>query len=57
VQTLHDAFKTALFDPAHVAELAKYDQDVEYLGPEDYGRAMRDASAAERRAAERTNGR
>ncbi len=57
VQTLHDAFKTALFDPAHVAELAKYDQDVEYLGPEDYGRAMRDASATERRAAERTNGR
>ncbi len=53
VQTLHDAFKLALFDPAHVAELAKYDQDVDYLGPEDYGQAMRDIYAIEKRAAER----
>ncbi len=57
VQTLHDAFKAALFDPAHVAELAKYDQDVEYLGPDDYGRAMREVYASERRAAERLTGR
>jgi tripartite-type tricarboxylate transporter receptor subunit TctC len=53
VQVLHDAFKTAAFDPAHVAELAKYDQELQYLGPEDYGRAMRESYAAERRTVER----
>ena len=53
VRTLHDAFKTALFDPAHIAELAKFDQEVAYLGSADYGRGMREAFAAERRAVER----
>ena len=53
VQVLHDAFKAALHDPAHVAELAKYDQEVAYLGPEDYGRALREAYAAEKRNVER----
>jgi tripartite-type tricarboxylate transporter receptor subunit TctC len=53
VGTLHDAFKTALFDPAHIAELARFDQEVAYLGSADYGRSMRDAFAAERRAVER----
>jgi tripartite-type tricarboxylate transporter receptor subunit TctC len=48
VQVLHDAFKTALTDPAHIAELDKYDQVPDYLGPEDYGRAMRAALAAEK---------
>jgi tripartite-type tricarboxylate transporter receptor subunit TctC len=52
VRTLHDAFKAALFDPAHVAELARFDQEVAYLGSEDYGRSMRDSFAAERRAVE-----
>ncbi|MDE2395282.1 MAG: tripartite tricarboxylate transporter substrate binding protein [Burkholderiales bacterium] len=50
VQTLHDAFKRALFDPAHVAALERFDQEPAYLGPEDYGRAMRAAFAAEKRA-------
>jgi tripartite-type tricarboxylate transporter receptor subunit TctC len=53
VRRLHDAFRTAMFDPAHVAELAKYDQQLDYLGPDDYGRAMREAFAAERRTVER----
>ncbi len=53
VQTLHQAFKTAMFEPEHVAELAKYDQELDYLGPADYARAMREAYQAERRAAER----
>jgi len=53
VQVLHDAFKTAMNDPQHVAELAKYDQELTYLGPEEYGRAMRDAYAAEKRTVER----
>ncbi|HET9820608.1 MAG TPA: tripartite tricarboxylate transporter substrate binding protein [Burkholderiaceae bacterium] len=53
VHKLHDAFKAALFDPAHVAELDKYDQAPDYLGPEDYGRAMREAYLAEKRTVER----
>jgi tripartite-type tricarboxylate transporter receptor subunit TctC len=54
VQTLHDAFKAALFDPMHLAELARYDQEAAYLGPADYGRSMREAFEAERRAVERS---
>jgi tripartite-type tricarboxylate transporter receptor subunit TctC len=53
VQVLHDAFKAALFDPTHVAQLALFDQELDYLGPEDYGRAMREAYAAEKRTVER----
>jgi hypothetical protein len=53
VRTLHDAFKAAMFDTTHVAELAKYDQELAYLGPEDYGRAMRAAMEAERKTVER----
>jgi tripartite-type tricarboxylate transporter receptor subunit TctC len=53
VQTLHGAFKTAMVDPAHIAELAKYDQELAYLGPEDYARSMREAYQTERRVVER----
>lgn len=53
VKTLHDAFRSAMHEPAHLAELAKYDQELAYLGSEDYGRAMREAYAAERRTVER----
>jgi tripartite-type tricarboxylate transporter receptor subunit TctC len=53
VRTLHDAFKAALFDPQHVAELDKYDQQPDYLGPTEYGRAMKRAYEAERRNVER----
>lgn len=53
VERLHQAFKAAMHDPAHIAELQKYDQELAYLGPEDYGRAMREAYAAEKRAVER----
>ena len=53
VRTLHNAFKAALFDPMHVAELAKFDQELAYLDSADYGRSMRDAFAAEGRAVER----
>lgn len=53
VQRLHTAFKTALFHPRHLAELAKYDQEPAYLGPADYGRAMAQVYAQERRQAER----
>ena len=53
VAILHDAFKKALFDPVHLAELAKYDQEPAYLGPADYARACREAFAQERRIVER----
>lgn len=53
VRALHDAFKIALFDPSHIAELARFDQEVAYLGSADYGRSMRESFAAERRAAAR----
>jgi hypothetical protein len=53
VMVLHDAFKIAMNDPAHLAELERYDQEIAYLGPDDYGRAMREAYAAEKRSVER----
>jgi tripartite-type tricarboxylate transporter receptor subunit TctC len=53
VAVLHDAFKQALFDPAHLAELERYDQEPAYLNTDDYGRAMREAYAAEKRAVDR----
>jgi tripartite-type tricarboxylate transporter receptor subunit TctC len=53
VRVLHDAFRAALFDAAHVAELAKYDQEPAYLGPEDYGRAIKAGFEAERKTVER----
>lgn len=53
VQLRHGAFTVAAFDPAHGAELARHDQDLTYLEPEDHGRAMRDACAAEKRTVER----
>jgi tripartite-type tricarboxylate transporter receptor subunit TctC len=53
VRILHDAFKTALFDAQHVAELAKYEQEPNYLNSNDYGVALREAYQAERRNVER----
>jgi tripartite-type tricarboxylate transporter receptor subunit TctC len=53
VQTLHDAFKAAMHEPAHIAELDRYDQELAYLNSEDYGRAMRAAFEAERKTVER----
>ncbi|MGJ7506662.1 tripartite tricarboxylate transporter substrate binding protein [Variovorax sp. GT1P44] len=51
--TLHDGFKKALFDPRFGDDLARYDQEIAYLGPEDYARACREEYAKERAAAER----
>jgi len=53
VRRLHDAFKAALFDPRHIAELGRFDQDVAYLDSADYSRSMRQAYAAEKRTVER----
>ena len=48
VRKLHDAFRTALFDPIHLQELAKYDQEPEYLNTADYGRFVQEVTARER---------
>ena len=53
VKTLHDALLAAMNEPQHVAELVRYDQELIHLGPEDYGRSMREVFAAEKRAVER----
>ena len=41
VKTLHDAFKQALFHPAHLAVLERYDMLPAYLSSEDYAAAAR----------------
>ncbi|WP_114972273.1 tripartite tricarboxylate transporter substrate binding protein [Rhodoferax ferrireducens] len=53
VRTLHEAFKAAMHEPSHRKEIAKYDQELNYLGPEEYGRFMRETYAAEKRSVER----
>jgi len=53
VQVLHDAFRVAMNEPQHLAELERYDQELAYLNSEDYGKAMREAYAAEKRVVER----
>ncbi|MBK1612362.1 hypothetical protein CKO44_02640 [Rubrivivax gelatinosus] len=53
VARLHDAFRRAMFEPAFGAELAKYDQDLAYLGPADYGRWLREEYERERIASVR----
>ena len=41
VQVLHDAFRAALEDPAHLAVLERYDMSVAYLNSADYAEAAR----------------
>jgi tripartite-type tricarboxylate transporter receptor subunit TctC len=53
VATLHEAFRAAMNDPAHVAELAIYDQELAYLGPQEYARSLKLAYEAERKVVER----
>jgi tripartite-type tricarboxylate transporter receptor subunit TctC len=48
VKLLHDAFKTAMFDPQFTHELSKYDQEIAYLGTADYAQACREQFAKER---------
>ena len=40
LQTLQAAFKQATFSPRHIAELARYDQDVAYLDAQGYRQAI-----------------
>jgi tripartite-type tricarboxylate transporter receptor subunit TctC len=48
VRKLHDAFRLALFDPRHLQELARYEQEPDYLDTADYARFVQEVSARER---------
>ena len=48
VKKLHDAFRQAMFDPLHLQEIARYDQEPAYLGSADYARYVQEVSARER---------
>ena len=50
---LHDAFRKAMFEPRFAAELAKYDQDLDYLGSMEYTRVCRQFFERERKAVEK----
>jgi tripartite-type tricarboxylate transporter receptor subunit TctC len=52
-RALHDGFKAALYDPAHVATLRRLDQPLEYLDSDAYARNMLDVFEQERRRVER----
>lgn len=47
VRILHDAFREALFDPAHVAILDRFDMAPWHLGPEEYATFARQTFAEE----------
>lgn len=53
VQILHEGFRAAMLEPAYIAELAKSDQELAYLGPAEYALACREAYANEKRVVER----
>ncbi len=53
VKRLHDAFHHAMFQPRHIAELAKYDQEVTYLNTARYQAYLERAWVKEREFAER----
>ena len=48
VKKLHDAFKLAMFDPLHLQEIARFDQEPSYLGSADYARYVQEVSVRER---------
>jgi tripartite-type tricarboxylate transporter receptor subunit TctC len=48
LRRLHDALKAAMFDPQHLAELARYDQEPSYLDTADYTRHVKEVSVRER---------
>jgi len=50
---LHDGFRRALHDPAHLAVLDRLDQPLEYLGSADYARVLAETIDFEERRVER----
>lgn len=52
-RVLHDGFRAALHDPAHLAVLQRLDQPLEYLGSADYARVMQETIDLEEKRVER----
>lgn len=50
---LHEGFRRALFDPAHMAVLDRLDQPAEYLDPDAYARFLAETIVAEDRRIEK----
>lgn len=48
IRKLHDAFRAALFDPQHLQELARYEQQPQYLSTADYVAYVQVVTARER---------
>lgn len=53
LRTLHDGFRAALNDPAHVATLRRLDMPLEYLDSAAYGRFMLETFEQERQRVDR----
>jgi tripartite-type tricarboxylate transporter receptor subunit TctC len=53
VQALHDGFRVALFDPAHLAAMERFHQRPIYLNSADYTLAVREQFETEREALRR----
>jgi tripartite-type tricarboxylate transporter receptor subunit TctC len=53
VARLHDGFRVALHDPAHVATLERLDMPLEYLNSADYGRFILETADYEERRVRR----
>jgi tripartite-type tricarboxylate transporter receptor subunit TctC len=50
---LHDAFKTAMFSPRHLAELQRYDQEASYLDSTTYRQMLVQSTQRERKLLQR----
>ena len=48
IRKLHDTLKMAMFDPQHLAEITRYDQEPAYLNTADYAMHVKEVSVRER---------
>ena len=53
IALLHDAFRSAMFTPRHLAELQRYDQDAAYLDGQAYRQVLLQSSQRERKLLQR----
>lgn len=53
VQRIHDAFRQAMEQPSHVEALARYDQNLMYMGPAQYTRFAEDTYRREKALVEK----
>ncbi|MEI6300853.1 MAG: tripartite tricarboxylate transporter substrate binding protein [Betaproteobacteria bacterium] len=53
VKILHDAFKKGLEDPIHLGAVEKYDQEIFYMGSEEYAKWAAETYREERKLIER----